>query len=262
METKKLIRKLSKKFPKSIARKYHDFPGLQIGKLRGDTKCILLCLDFDDEVLNIMKNKNILNKVDLIITHHPFIFGTYAKVLNSDSIKKELTNKMLNYDIPIYSYHTNFDEGIDGMNDALAEKLELVDITRIENAPIGRKGTLLNPMNINDFAKYATKKLNVEYSRLINYGVKTIKTVGIVGGAGWYLYKEAMLDNCDIFISGDIPHHGRREILLSNYNFLDMPHEIEKIFINKMESNIKEIDSSIEIIKIDHEKLPILIINE
>lgn len=262
MKTRALIKKLSYKFPLSISKKYHDFSGLQIGKLKVETNTILLCLDFDDEVLKILEKENLISKIDLIITHHPFIFGSYSKVLKEDSVKLELTNKMLNYQIPIYSYHTNFDEGIDGMNDALAEALELQNIQPMKNVPMGRVGELNEPMDIYDFSLYATKKLNVDYSRLINSGKKEVKTVSIIGGAGRYFYKEAQKANYDLFISGDIPHHGRREVIADKYNFLDMPHEIEKIFIDKMAKNLLEIDSTLKIIKIDHEKLPDLIINK
>ena len=96
--------------------------------------------------------------------------------------------------------------------------------------------------------------LNV--SLLINNGAKIIKKVGIIGGGGsrgWRLAKE---EGCDIYISGDAPHHVRREIIADNYNYLDMPHEIEKIFMPTMKEILLELDPSLEIKTVDHEKLP------
>ena len=114
MNTKKLLLKLSKRFPKKYAKFYHDHVGLMTGKLPEEVNNILLCLDFDYEVLPLAKE----NKPDLIITHHPFIYGTKAKVFKWDKLKEQLCNEIDALGVPVYSMHTNFDSGKDGMNDA------------------------------------------------------------------------------------------------------------------------------------------------
>ena len=260
MKTRSLLKKLSQFYPKKIAMKYKDYPGLQLGKLKENTNTILVCLDFDEEVYEIMDKNNLFEEVDLIITHHPFIYGKLQKVLQNDQNKEALYNKILQKNIPICSYHTNFDEGKDGMNDALANALELLDIHPLNLIPMARGGHLKRAMNVEDFAHYANEKLNVEYSVLISKGKQTVQSVAIVGGGGWYDYKAAQEEGYDIFISGDVPHHGRRGVISYKYNYLDMPHEIERIFIDAMSNKLNEIDSSLKIIKINHEKLPKLII--
>ena len=121
MNTKKLLLKLSKRFPKRYAKFYHDHVGLMTGKLPEEVHNILLCLDFDYQVFPLIKE----NKPDLIITHHPFIYGTRAKVFKWDKLKEQLCNEIDALGVPVYSMHTNFDSGKDGMNDALAEALGL-----------------------------------------------------------------------------------------------------------------------------------------
>ncbi len=259
MKTRVLLFKLAKKFPKSIAKKYHDYVGLQFGKLKEDTNTILLCLDFDDIVFEKAKEIIDVNKIDLIISHHPFIFGTFKKVLKNDQVKFNLIKKLEKYNLPIYSYHTNFDEGIDGMNDALAKELGLLNIKQLESIPMARGGYLKEKMDIITFSKYAKEKLDVSYGELLNFGKDKIKSVAIIGGGGWHCYLDAMNENYDIFISGDIPHHGRRGVVLNKYNYLNLPHEIERIFMKQMKKILLDIDSNLNIIVIDHEKLPILI---
>lgn len=254
MDTIKLLRNLAKFFPKSIAEK-GDYVGLMTGKLKNETKKILLCLDFDDEVLPIVQKE----KPDLILTHHPFIYGTRYKVMKGSEEKAALIKTIDALNIPVYSMHTNFDTGKNGMNDALAKALGLVDIKPLQSCPMARGGLLKEEMDIIDFAKYVTKVLKVNNSWLINKGKTKIKSVAIVGGGGWYLYSNAKDENYDIFISGDIPHHGRRDVIACKYNYLDMPHEIEKIFIPTMHNLIKKIDENIQIIDVDHEIEPILI---
>ena len=260
MKTNDLLKKIAKFYPKTIAKKYHDPVGLQTGKLKEETKTIFLCLDFDEIVYDYLEKNNLFNKIDLIITHHPFIFGTKYKVFKYDENKRELCALIDEKDIPIYSYHTNFDEGKDGMNDALARRLELIDIKPLEGDPMARGGKLPFEMNIEDFAKYAINKFDVDYSMLLNYGKSTIKSVAVVGGGGWRSFSIAMKENYDIFISGDIPHHGRREVISNKYNYLDMPHEIEKIFMEAFKNKLHEIAPDIEVISIDHEKLPKIIL--
>lgn len=258
MKTKILLAKLAKKFPKKLAESY-DHVGLQCGTLKEDTSKILLCLDYDEQVYDYIVSNNLQNKIDLIISHHPFIFGTKAKVLNSDPIKKEIYEKTVKLGIPVYSYHTNFDAGKDGMNDALTQALGLQNIKALDTEPMARGGELKEEMEIHDFAKYAEIKLNVNYGLLLNYGKKMIKKVAIIGGGGWSSFKSAQLEGYDIYISGDIPHHGRRGIVANKYNYLDLPHEIEKIFMKQFSSILKSINSELQIFVVDQEDLPELL---
>ena len=87
MKTKILLKKLSKYFPKSLAESY-DHVGLQCGKLKEETNTVLLCLDYDEDVYDYILQNRLENKLDMIISHNPFIFGTRAKVLKNDPLKK------------------------------------------------------------------------------------------------------------------------------------------------------------------------------
>lgn len=251
MNTRSLVKKLGNKFPKKTA-EWYDHPGLQVGRFKEETTKILLCLDFDDEVLPTVLDF----KPDMIITHHPFIFGKLKNVLRSDPVKATLYEKIAALDIPIMSYHTNFDLGKDGMNDALAALLKLEDVKPLETAPMARGGRLPREMEVHEFAKYAKEAFKVDYSLLIAEGKKNVRTVAIIGGGGNREYVNAMLEGYDIFISGDAPHNRRREIVLNHYNYLDMPHEIEHAFMDQMEKILLGFDSSLVIKKVDHERLP------
>ena len=252
MNTRQMLLKLSKRFPKRFAKENHDRVGLMTGKLPEQVNKILLCLDCDHEILPLILNE----KPDLIITHHPFIYGTRAFILSHDPVKKALCEKLDELNIPVYSMHTNFDCGKGGMNDALADALELHEVKTSEKDSMMRGGKLAHPMDVNEFAKYAKDKLNVDYALLIANGKEVVESVAIIGGGGsrrWQLAKE---EGYDIFISGDAPHYVRRDVVLNNYNYLDMPHEIEKIFMPTMKKLLLKLDNSLEIVTVDHEKLP------
>jgi len=256
MEKIKLFRELAKRYPKSI-KSSHDRVGLMTGKLPNEINHILLCLDFDAEVLEMVKKMD--KKPDLILTHHPFIYGTRARILKYNEIKRQVCEEIDKIGIPVYSMHTNFDSGRDGMNDALAEALNLKNVRPLETCPMARGGELEKEMEIHDFALYANKCLKLDYSHLISGGTKTIKSVAIVGGGGSRDYVNAMKEGYDIFISGDIPHHARREVLANHYNFLDVFHEVERIFMPQMKKILHEIDPTLKVEIIDHEVIPELI---
>ena len=252
MKTKNLLIKLSKSFPKRFAKMNHDYVGLMTGTLKEETNKILLCLDFDDVVLDTA----IKEKPDLILTHHPFFFGPKNKILKYDEYKRNLNEEVLKNDLVIYSMHTNFDTGRGGMNDALSEKLLLKDVYAPEKDICMRIGTLENEMDVEKFAKFAKERLNISYGLLINEGPKVVRKVGIIGGGGSRSYKIAKEEGCDIYISGDAPHHVRRDIVLDHYNYLDLPHEIEKIFMEQMKKILLNIDPNLEIVIVDHEIEP------
>ena len=255
MNGQKLISILGRKFPKRIAKKNEDFVGLMVGNIPNEVNKILLCLDYDEEVHEYA----VKYRPDLILTHHPFIYGPKKIVLNSDPYKKALYDKVVKEGFVVYSMHTNFDEPKDGMNDALTKALGLKDIYAPMAEPMMRIGYLEKEMDIYEFAKYAKECLKVNYGLLLPYGKPIVKKVGIIGGGGAPDYQVAIDEGCDIYISGDLRHHTRRDIIARHFNYLDLPHEIEKIFIPAMKNIINNIDSDIDILCVDHEKEPLVI---
>lgn len=250
-----ILRKLAKTFPKRIAKMNHDFVGLMTGKKPNEVQKVFLSLDLDWEVLPLVKEF----KPDVIITHHPFIYGTRARTLKWDESKRLLVEEIDKLGIPVYSFHTNFDTGKGGMNDALSSALGLRNVYAPTKDPMMRIGELDTAISAVEFAKKAKTIFHVDYALLINSGAEMVKKVGIIGGGGsrrWPLAKE---EGCDIYISGDAPHYVRRDIVNAHYNYLDMPHEIEKIFMLTMKNILLGIDPTLDIKTVDHEKLPLVI---
>ena len=256
MKTNILLNKLAKRFPKRFAKIYHDHVGLMVGKKPEEVSKIVLVLDLDWEIFDKVKEV----KPDIVFTHHPFIYGTRAKVLKNDESKRRLYDAVNELGIAVYSYHTNFDTGVGGINDGLADALGLVDVYRPIKEPMMRIGYLKEEMEIHEFAKFANKAFGVNYSLLLNYGKPTIRKVGVIGGGGSRDYPVALEEGCDIYISGDVSHHVRREMVDKDINYLDMPHEIEHVFMPQMKKILLGIDPSLEVITFDHEKIPEVII--
>ena len=103
MKLNNLIKAIEKKYPLNLAYNW-DNVGLIVGDFDSEVKKILVSLEANESVVKEAINNNI----DLIITHHPFIFKKMNKI-NTRDLKGRLIHKLIKNDIALYSMHTNFD---------------------------------------------------------------------------------------------------------------------------------------------------------
>lgn len=96
-----------------------DNVGLIVGGACDSANKVMLALDVTNKVID----EAVESDIDLIITHHPVIFHP-LKSLSSSS----LVYKLAAHGIAVISAHTNLDIAQGGVNDALAEKIGLIDI--------------------------------------------------------------------------------------------------------------------------------------
>lgn len=127
MYLKQIINILEEQYPKNLAYDW-DNVGLLVGNINSDIKNIMLCLEANESIID----EAIENKVDLIITHHPFIFKKLTSIDEND-IKGKCIYKLIKNNINIYCMHTNFDIAFGGLNDVFADMLKLENIKTLEN---------------------------------------------------------------------------------------------------------------------------------
>ncbi|GGH85019.1 dinuclear metal center YbgI/SA1388 family protein [Pullulanibacillus pueri] len=116
-----LIQAFESWVPKSLAFE-GDKIGLQIGTLNKPIKKVMVTLD----VLENVVDEAIEKEVDLIFSHHAVIFRP-LKNMRTDEGQSKIIAKCIKHDIAVYNAHTNLDNVDGGMNDWLAEALELQD---------------------------------------------------------------------------------------------------------------------------------------
>jgi dinuclear metal center YbgI/SA1388 family protein len=114
-----IIEKLA---PKRLALEW-DNPGLMIGDFAKRIDKIMVTLTLEEQALDYA----VKNRVDMVITHHPLFFKP-VKSLRLDLPLGKLVRKVLQNDITVYSAHTNLDVAFDGVNDILANILELKSV--------------------------------------------------------------------------------------------------------------------------------------
>ncbi|WP_029916516.1 Nif3-like dinuclear metal center hexameric protein [Pelobacter seleniigenes] len=104
-----------------------DNVGLQVGDHTAPVTKVLICLDAEEPALREAEKIG----AQLIISHHPVIFRPLKRVSPSDATGRILFSAIKN-NIAIASAHTNLDRAADGLNDWLADALQLTAVTPLE----------------------------------------------------------------------------------------------------------------------------------
>lgn len=98
----------------------YDNSGLIVGDANGEVKKALITLDCTEAVVD----EAIHQKCQLIIAHHPIVFGGLKK-LNGKNYVERVVIKAIKNNIAIYAIHTNYDNVIEGVNAKICERLKL-----------------------------------------------------------------------------------------------------------------------------------------
>src|SRR5436190_6608003 len=98
----------------------YDNAGLLTGDAGWECKGIICSLDATEEVVK----EAIAKKCNLIVAHHPIIFGGLKKINGKNYVEKTIITAVKN-DIAIYAVHTNLDNVIDGVSGKMARMIGL-----------------------------------------------------------------------------------------------------------------------------------------
>jgi dinuclear metal center YbgI/SA1388 family protein len=208
-----------------------DNSGHLVGDFRQEVKKVVMALDATKEVCTFAKEI----KADLVLTHHPIIFGGIKNV-KSNSAVYILANSGISH----LCAHTNFDKAVDGINDNLAKILGLNNCHKLDDG-FTVVGELEFQMSIDDFAQMVSDRLSVSGIRYTDTD-KMIKKVSVCGGAGGEFVQSAC-SNSDCYVTGDLKYHelldAQQEGLAvisaghfetENEPFLMLKEKLEKIF--------------------------------
>ncbi|MDD2634239.1 MAG: Nif3-like dinuclear metal center hexameric protein [Bacteroidales bacterium] len=122
MKVKEIISALEEFAPPQLQEDY-DNTGLNIGNPNSVITGVLLCIDIIEEVID----EAIKSGCNMIVSHHPLIFGKLKKITGSNYIEKCIIKAIKN-DISIYCGHTSFDSVDKGVSYTICEKLELQNL--------------------------------------------------------------------------------------------------------------------------------------
>lgn len=107
--------------PASLQESY-DNAGLLTGNGSWECTGIITTLDATEAVVN----EAIEKKCNLIVAHHPVIFGGLRSITGKNYVEQTIIKAIKN-DIAIFAIHTNLDNVIKGVNGKIANKLGLIN---------------------------------------------------------------------------------------------------------------------------------------
>ena len=194
-----------------------DNSGFLLG--RGDTQVsrVLLALDVTTDVIQEAIEKN----VQLIISHHPLIWGSLKSITDLNGADKLL--RLAENSIAVMSMHTNLDIAKDGVNDVLIELLGAKAEDSLDGDECGRVGVLESPMSLHEFLCMCKDRLQTKGLRYFDAG-REVRRLAVMGGSGGSALSDAVKKGCDTYVTADIKYSQFLEAKELGINLIDGDH--------------------------------------
>ncbi len=185
-----------------------DNVGLLMGDADRPVQRVMTCLTLTDETVEEARDQD----AQLVVTHHPLPFRPLAKI-TADTVPGRLVWKLAAGQISVYSAHTAFDSAKRGINQRLAEGLDLVRVRPLQPADddesigTGRVGEYEQPISLGDLASRLKQFLELTQLDLVGQTDRAVARVAIGCGAADEFLKDAVEHACDALILGEARFH-------------------------------------------------------
>ena len=183
-----------------------DNSGLIIGSPDQEVHGVLLGFDCTPELVD----EAIACGADMIITHHPLIFGGLKKISPDDNVGLTVMEAVA-AGIAVYAAHTTADKVLDGVSGAMARRLGLEDIEVLdmdgEGTGLGAVGNLPRPLEAREFIEYVKSAFSLSVVRCSRLPEVPVRRVAMCGGSGSSLIGKALATGAGAYICGDISYH-------------------------------------------------------
>lgn len=232
-------------WPETLAASW-DNVGLLAGRADKQVHTVYVALDATEKVIETAIQKG----ADMLITHHPLIFGGVKHVSDRDALGRRLLT-LIRADVSCYSGHTSFDIARGGMADLAVEKLGLFDIEQglsplevtgeQEGVPvgIGKAGDLREALTVEEFSELVKEQFQIPAVTVYSAS-KKIKRVAISPGSGKSMRMAALRSGADVFVTGDMGHHEGLDFVSDGVSLIDAGHYgLEHIFVDAVAEKLE-----------------------
>ena len=205
----------------------YDNSGFLVGHGEAEVTRVLVALDITEEVIG----EAVELGCQLIVSHHPVIFHPARAVTDGDPVGRRLL-ALTESRIAAICAHTNLDLAADGVNDALAKKLGLKEITQLSQAGwdadgdaygIGRIGLAEGYSDLPGFAAFVREALDAQGLRFEDAG-RSVRKVAVGGGSCGALLRDAAEKGCDTFVTADVKYDVFLDARAMGLNLIDAGH--------------------------------------
>ena len=203
-----------------------DNPGLQVGSYSQEIKKIFFALD---PTLRALRSAY-KGGAQLLLTHHPLIFKPLSR-LEIHEYPQNVIFEAVRNKISVVAAHTNLDVAKGGLNDILADMMELqqVEVLRRTNGDndgvgLGRIGDLNEPTKLVSVISNVKRILGAEKVRLVGRGDTMVRRLAVVAGSGGSFVPLAFQKGADLLLTGDVSHHHALEAESLGIALIDSGH--------------------------------------
>ena len=206
--------------PKELAMSW-DNVGLLVGQPKKNVKKILVALDITEEVVD----EAIGADVSLIVAHHPVMNCKWHAVQNvrDDTPQGRILTKLIQHSVSAICMHTNLDVAQGGVNDVLAQMLQLQNPQPLGEDGCGRYGDLAEEVPFDAYLKTVYSALRCRGMRYVSAG-RPVHHVAVGGGACWDYHRDALDKGCDTFVTSDLRYHDFLDAKAAGLNVIDAGH--------------------------------------
>ena len=195
-----------------------DNVGLLVGSPDQMVKKVLVSLDITEAVADEAHSWG----AELIVAHHPVIFGGVKSVTDRDPTGRTLL-RLIRCGLSAICMHTNLDVAAGGVNDLLAGALGLADTAPAEENGIERVGILPEPLPLPDFLARVRETLGPNGLRYVDGG-RPVRRVAVGGGACGDFFPRAAAMGCDTFVTADVKYHQFLDAKAMGLSLIDAGH--------------------------------------
>jgi dinuclear metal center YbgI/SA1388 family protein len=194
-----------------------DNVGLLLGDRDARVDRAMTCLTLTPDVAA----EAVATGAGLIVSHHPILFRPIQR-LTADTPEGRLLLDLAAAGIAVYSPHTGYDSASGGINQQLAELLQLADVVPLRPLPAdeadrsppagaGRFGRLPQPLSLAAFIQQVKQRLSLKHVQYVGNADAIIERVGIACGSAAEFLRDAHRLGCECFVTGEARFHSGLE---------------------------------------------------
>ena len=222
-----IIEKLNQMFPEELKEQWDTTEGLISGDLNKNIMKVVVSLEFRD---------NIPPDADMLLLHHPPLFGPNKEVTNPFYKRSGI------HDWVVYAIHSRIDKS-GFMGEAIAEKIlskyKYVLEKRLDDGTVII--SLDKQVEINSLVNAIKVGLDL---KTVNAIIKkrNIKRIAVHGSEAYQKHhiSDAAKENVDLYLGGDMTHHLAEGAHSFDMSFIDISHCSEQEGMEKLAEALKE----------------------
>ncbi len=192
--------------PAALAESW-DNVGLLVGDHQQGVQRVMTCLT----VTPASADEAVAKRADLVVSHHPLPFRPVSR-LTAETTEGRLLLQLARAGIALFSPHTAFDSAQQGINQRLAEGLQLASIAPLVpgNEPgqgAGRFGQLPAPTTLAELTATVKQQLAIPHAQAVGQLDAPVRSVAVACGSAGEFLPAAHAAGCDALVTGEVRFH-------------------------------------------------------